>query len=146
MREHKYRAKRLDGQWVEGYYFAKPILHLHFILEGENQWMIDPDTLCRNISYKDSNKNEIYQNDIVRFYLGKEKLCDFLVWWNNEMQCMSAVDLKWIKFNGFDYFNSNNPRFRYEDFCFMLQDPWCHYNKIKVIGNIFDSPELLEEY
>ena len=144
MREHKYKAERLDGQWVEGYYFAKPILNLHFILEGENQWMIDPDTLCEFTGYHDSSKQKIYQNDIVRFYLGGVKLCDYLIWWNNEMQCMSAVDLKWVKFNGFDYFDFNNPRFRYEDFCFMLQDHWGDYSKIEVIGNIFDNPELLE--
>lgn len=30
MCEHKYKAKRIDGQWVQEYYFAKPILNLHF--------------------------------------------------------------------------------------------------------------------
>lgn len=38
MRKILFKAKRLNGQWVEGYYFAKPILNYHCILEGENQW------------------------------------------------------------------------------------------------------------
>lgn len=56
MREHKYKAKRLDGQWVEGYYFAKPILNLHFIILGWNQWRIDPDTLCEFTGLTDKKR------------------------------------------------------------------------------------------
>lgn len=79
MRDHKYKAKRLDGQWVEGYYFAKPILNLHYILEGENQWTIDPDTLCESTNHQDTNKQNIYQNDIVAFWIGNKISCKELV-------------------------------------------------------------------
>lgn len=151
MREHKYKAKRLDnGEWIEGYYWQNGCGN-HFIrvIDEQNEIVlldieIDPNTLCEFIGYQDSNKQKLCQNDIVRFYLGNEKLCDLLIWYNNEMQCMSVIDLKWIKFNGFDYFNFNNSKFKYEDFCFMLQDPWGDYSKIEVIGNIFDNPALLE--
>lgn len=66
MREILFKAKRLDnGKWVEGYYFAKPILNYHCILEGENQWQIDPDTLCQFTGLTDKDGNKIWENDIV---------------------------------------------------------------------------------
>ena len=151
MREHKYKAKCLDnGEWIEGYLWRDTTSSYYIRKEIglKKKKMVDfevnPDTICEFTGYHDSSKQKIYQNDVVRFYLGDVKLCDYLIWWNNEMQCMSAVDLKWVKFNGFDYFDFNNPRFRYEDFCFMLQDHWGDYSKIEVIGNIFDNPKLLE--
>lgn len=151
MREHRYKAKRLDnGEWIEGYlwrdttssYYIRKEIDLAYAKMVDFE--VDPDTICESIYYRDTNKQEIYQNDIIRFYLGKEKLYDFLIHWNQEMRCMSAIDLNQLKFNGLDYFNFNNPMFKYEDFCFMLQDPWGDYSKIEVIGNIFDNPELLE--
>lgn len=144
MREHKYKAKRLDGQWVEGYYFAKPILNQHYILEGENQWMIDYDTLCEFTNHKDSNKQKIYQNDIVGFWIGDKISCKELVWYCNEINCMTAVPLDGIETNGWDYYNNKYNKYDYQTFCLRLQDPWGDYSKIKVIGNIFDNPELLE--
>lgn len=144
MREHKYKAKRLDGQWVEGYYFAKPILNLHFIILGENQWMIDPDTLCEFTNHQDTNKQKIYQNDIVAFWIGDKISCKELVWYCNEINCMTAVPLDGIETNGWDYYNNKYPNYNYETFCLRLQDPWGDYSKIEVIGNIFDNPELLE--
>ena len=115
MREHKYKAKRFDGQWVEGYYFAKPILNLHYILEGENQWMIDPETLCEFTGLYDKNNNMIYEHDIVEQY-GCRNEIKFGIW-----NCGCCYDV---------YGYST-----YDDF-----DP----DQNEVIGNIFDNPELLE--
>ena len=88
MRKHKYKAKRLDGQWVKGYYFAKPILNLHFILEGENQWMIDSNTLCEFTEHRDSHKQNIYQNDIVAFWIGNKISCNY----NYQTFCLRLQD------------------------------------------------------
>ena len=116
MREHKYKAKCLDGQWVEGYYYAKPILNLHFIiLEGENQWMIDPDTLCEFTGLYDKNKTMIYENDIVQDCYDNKQEIKYGIW-----NCGCCYDVY-----GWDM-------------------PYNTENGMEVIGNIFDNPELLE--
>lgn len=117
MREHKFKAKRLNGQWVEGYYFAKPILCKHFIILGENQWMIDPNTLCEFTGEYDKCGNMIWENDIVSMnaYGGGK--------------CFSKVYFAGGKFavDGSRYnFKNLKP------------------STYTVIGNIFDNPELLE--
>lgn len=117
MREHKYKAKRLDGQWVEGYYFAKPILNLHFILEGENQWMIDTDTICEFTGEYDKEGNMIWEHDIVsmRKYGKGHKYAE--------------VYFRKGKFA------VNGSNYKYKDLA---------PSTYVVIGNIFDNPELLE--
>lgn len=120
MREHKYKAKRLDGQWVEGYYFAKPILNLHFIILGENQWMIDPKTLCEFTGLYDKNNHEIWENDILELY-GRKCLITYGEW-----NCGCCCDVYgWIA--SYDSFRDEGNK---------------SYGE--VIGNIFDNPELLE--
>ena len=120
MREHKYKAKRLDGQWVEGYYYAKPILNQYYILEGENQWIVDPDTLCEFTGLIDKNGKYIWENDILEVYNRKCQITYGT--WN----CGCCYDVYgWIA--------------NYDEFCY-------EGNKShgEVIGNIFDNPELLE--
>lgn len=121
MREHKYKAKRLDGQWVEGYYFAKPILNLHYIILGENQWMIDPDTLCEFTGLTDKNGKYIWENNIIKIY---NRNCQITYGAWNFGCCYDVYG--WIA--------------NYDEFC-------DEGNKShgEVIGNIFDNPELLEE-
>ena len=117
MKEHKYKAKRLDGQWVEGYYFAKPILNLHFIILGENQWMIDPDTLCEFTGEYDKEGNIIWEHDIVSMnaYRGGK--------WYAEVYFKKGK------------FAVNGSNYKYKDLA---------PSTYVVIGNIFDNPELLE--
>ena len=152
MREHKYKAKRLDdnNEWVEGYYwqngcgnhFIRAILNCDRIVIQDYE--IDPETLCEFTEHRDSHKQNIYQNDIVAFWIGNEISCKELIWYCNEINCMTAVPLDGIETNGWDYYNNKYPNYNYQTFCLRLQDPWGDYSKIEVIGNIFDNPELLE--
>ena len=115
MREYKYKTKRLDGQWVEGYYYAKPILNQHYILESENQWMIDLDTLCEFTGLYDKNKNMIYEHDIVQDCYDNKQEIKYEI-----CNCGCCYDV----------YGWNMPYDTEED--------------MEVIGNIFDNPELLE--
>ena len=45
MREILFQGQRFDGTWVNGYFFAKPILETYFIIDGENQWMVHKESV-----------------------------------------------------------------------------------------------------
>lgn len=161
MDKHICKAKDLNtGKWVYGYYVALPdeytngkdIVHAIFTLDCEHVCMgeykdigwykIDPDTVCQCIGWHDSNKTPIFEKDIVEF-VGPSTHRD-LIWWCNEMNMMTSIPIDGIKFNGFDYWNGNYPKYTYDAFCFMMQDPYGDFREIRVVGNIVDNPELLE--
>ena len=127
MREILFKAKRLDnGKWVEGCYFAKPILNYHCILEGENQWQIDPDTLCQFTGLTDKDGNKIWENDIVDVsgcWWASTDITRHLVEWNETLTGFSPF---------FVDYNSDCCIYYYSE-------------DSKVIGNKFDNFNLLEE-
>lgn len=146
MREILFKAKRKDnGEWVEGYYIyhikrticplgdsVKPEDEQHVIMQdGFSDWNmprdtvvyeIDPNTLCQYTGLTDKNSKKIWENDIVDTFEESSK------------EILRNV----VKF---------------EDGCFKvfkehyLPMDFDSYEKtdLKVIGNIFDNPELLEE-
>lgn len=147
MREILFKAEREDnGEWVEGQYAyinnpltenGQPIRHL--ICNGTNifNYEINPDTLCQYTGLTDKNGKKIWENDIVRFQfdnddcpfpnkdtkkrLGKIFFSDFRASWS------IAMGRKGNK-------RINNDLFKYVQ----------NGNRVEVIGNIFDNPELLE--
>ena len=62
---YRFRGRTPQKQWVEGYYFAKPILNKHFILEGENQWMVEKRTVGMYSRVHDKNQKALFEGDIV---------------------------------------------------------------------------------
>lgn len=150
----KYRAKNINtGDWVYGSlnwineFFTPTIIPV----QVHNEQIVDKNTLGMCINYQDDFDNDIYTGDIVQF----DDFETYLVWFCNEMQCLEAVCLN----DGELY--CNKPRdnasivecdyhnmqriVEYAEFCLMLQDPYGDFTgKIKVIGNIFDNPELVK--
>ena len=149
-----YRAKRIDkGVWVEGnlihakkdYYICeKPYecMNEYSSLNGQSYGfggfkLVDPSTICQCTGLKDKNGKLIWENDIVRFQfdndycpfpnkdtkkrIGKVFFSDFRASWAIAMGR-----------NGRKYLN--NDLFNYVQ----------NGNRVEVIGNIFDNPELLE--
>lgn len=107
----------------------------------ENWYRVAPDTVCHCLGMTDNNKQLIFEKDFVEFVLSPASSKKYLLWWNNEMQCMTVVDMDKIYFNGLDY-NDGNPNFSYETFCLMMQDPYGDFKDIKVTDNIVDNPDL----
>ena len=145
-----FRAKRIDnGEWVEGSLFAEG--KITKIIRGTCNTIgiegvdVNPETICQCTGLKDKNGNLIWENDIVEIVSSPKRSYKYLIWWNREMSLTDAVPLDGIDFNGHDYWNGNYPNFHYETFCAMMQDPWGDFSDIKVIGNIFDNPELMYE-
>lgn len=154
------KAKSLGtGEWVQGYYVQKTdslmgFTYAYLVNQGHDEWtktqlssfvtwyQVDSETVCRHIGWNDRHDTPIFENDIVEFKLVDDSH-KYLVWWNKESNMMTAVPLDGIVFNGCDYYNHLN--MRYEEFCLMFMDPYGDYSDIKVIGNIFDNPELMKD-
>lgn len=136
-----FRGKRIDnGEWVEGFYFC--MTHPddrhthHFIIPlgtdlslgtpiEKIQVEVDSDTICWCTGLKDKNGKLIWENDIIECKDGKHNFQTQIEW---DAYCAgfifqdtetSAVGLDAITENGL-------------------------YSESKVVGNIFDNPELLE--
>lgn len=148
MREILFKAKRIDnGEWVEGSYLCcegattVSFQNEHYILVfdgyGVEYHAIDKNTICQYTGLKDKNGKLIWENDIVRFQfdnddcpfpnkdikkrIGKVFFSDFRASWSIAMGRNGSKCL-------------NNDLFKYVQ----------NGNRVEIIGNIFDNPELLE--
>lgn len=146
----KYRVKDIHtGEWLYGNF--ENCASYSLIYDGQHSKAVDKNTLGMCINYQDDFGNDIYTGDVVQF----GDFVTFLVWFCNELRCLEAVPIS----NGELY--CNKPRdnagiiecdyhnmqrsVEYAEFCLMLQDPYGDFvNKIKVIGNVFDNPELIK--
>ncbi len=137
MRDILFRAKKLTGEWVEGYYvmYSTSIAYPYLYPNGEHyiqtiphniRFDIDPDTLCQYTGLDDKNNVEIYEGDIIRYVdevTGKEKTDEI------EYNETHAAFCRLYKSEmGLQYLFINE----------------AVANKCEVIGNLFDNPELLE--
>ena len=124
MREILFRGKRTDGVWEFGYYFAKPIQEKHFILCGENQWMVCKESVGQFTGLTDKNGKKIFEGDVVLYP------------WNDQ----DKPERFTIKFKDGQFVAS--PVKETEDYWdFMVGG---YSKEMEVIGNIHDNPELLE--
>lgn len=139
MREILFKAKRLDnGEWVEGYYQKRKDAfendeHLIFRCESYHTWEyveVNPDTICQYTGLTDKNGNKIWENDVCSAILvdGRENCIVKYGRRAENFKLELGFNLEWTKTN---YFRC--------DICY-----WSENEKLEVIGNIFDNPELLE--
>ena len=146
MREILFRAKQIDdGEWVEGYYamMGKGNLIRHYIVQNcaltglfedpeDNMYFndveIDPETLCQYTGKTDETGKKIYDKDIVGFIDLTSTESGY-----SEHSCVGEV--VWGK----------------EECCFhvtnrLSAESWEVLDECKVVGNVFDDKELLEEF
>lgn len=126
MREILFKAKRIDnGEWVYGFYMDRKGPEI--IEDGTwGIWEVDKDTICQYTGLTDKNGNKIWENDILEWEFANIP-SDYYecVWLEDE--CAFAFK------KGNDY---TNPVDCYDEY----SDHFC----MKVIGSIFDNPELLK--
>lgn len=121
-----FRAKRKDnGEWTEGFLLKRWDGLWIFSIDEKFADLIIPSTLCQCTGLKDKNGKSIWENDIIECKDGKHNFQTQIEW---DAYCAgfifqdtetSAVGLDAITENGL-------------------------YSESKVVGNIFDNPELLE--
>lgn len=150
MRETLYRGKRIDNEkWVEGFYFQRTntlgdvigafviddaypqVANGQFYLRsniGTENWRIDSETLGQYIGRLDKNQKRIFEGDIVETKYGR------------------ACVVKWVSFSGhvgwdlIPVCTIRNLKHDAPD----RYDIW-YPDNLRVVGNIFDNPELLKE-
>ena len=127
----KDKAKRKDnGEWVEEYVVVYPSgkAEIHKISKELPDILliceIDPDTLCQYTGLTDKNGRKIWENDICDRY---EEYPEIVVYNEGDWQ----LDYSYA-FKNKLHTNACNLGFYV-----------CARNCVKVIGNIFDNPELL---
>lgn len=160
------RGKRLDnGEWVEGNIIQSgdteegweaiiiPTMNSNMftkhepneLLGFENWFRIDPFTICQCTGLVDKNDKIIYENDIL--------MCH-----NNSQDIVKAVFGKFTVINaetleavdeviGWHYeVIPTDALSKCEPFCFSmpLTEDYAKTCEFKVVGNVFDNPELLE--
>ena len=155
MRDILFKAKRIDnGEWVEGHVIQSPYMgelrswisspedktRLRAIATYYGDWRaveVGTDTICQYTGLTDKNGNKIWENDIVRYQfdtddcifpnkdtkkrVGKIFFSDFRASFSVAMGRNGSKAI-------------NNDLFKYVQ----------NGNRVEVIGNIFDNPELLE--
>lgn len=151
-RENIFKAKRKDnGEWVEGYYVYDYSHDAHYIFANIiatpngvhdrresfslEYYEIDPYTLCQYTGLTDEDGWKIWENDIVKCkkYIG----ADFIDY-NIEIDYSIEVGYVEMKLGAFGLH-----RIKYDSYYRPFKD-WLEDYECKVIGNIFDNPELLE--
>ena len=138
MREILFKAKRIDnGEWLEG--LVTKIENTFCLIReyGSNiSYECDVNTLCQHTGLTDKNGNKIWENDIVRYQfdtddcifpnkdtkkrVGKIFFSDFRASFSVAMGRNGSKAI-------------NNDLFKYVQ----------NGNRVEVIGNIFDNPELI---
>jgi uncharacterized phage protein (TIGR01671 family) len=150
MKEYKFRAKAIEdfdtqldgvlkGEWVEGYYYWSQsnlcgIIVTELMEESggvgsgimECHIQVDYKTVSQYTCLKDRNGKEIYEGDILATVGAEEYFIDGIVKWMDDRGAYYLV--------GPDGYATDS------DYCYE-GDEW---SKLEVIGNIYESPELLE--
>ena len=129
-REILFKAKRLvNGKWVEGlpgYDIDGNITELEAYKSFCNCQIhvIDPETLCQYTGLTDKNGKKIWENDIVR---------------RTDLYVVSKPSV------GFIEYDLENTSFLIHWTDKVEYSPTYHWkDRLEVIGNIFDNPDLLE--
>ena len=102
---------------------------------------VDPDTICQCIGILPKTEQYLFENDIVELASPGCASRRYLLWRNRDANCMTAVDLSAIRFDGADYYDGCT-KTSYGEFCHTLYG--CEASAdVRVIGNAIDHPELI---
>lgn len=118
--------EHLNGTWVHGYLSDKDYIY-DKSLEGE--FLVDEDTICQYTGLTDKNEKKIFEGDVVKDSAG---VCGE------------------VKFGlyaaGFSIPDTNQGFYiEFPEKSLYREELGYWRNKIVVVGNVFDNPELLEK-
>lgn len=152
-REIIFKAKRIDnGEWVEGCLVidhSRSNLFEYRMQPVESGVLyappINPETICQYTGLTDKNGNRIWENDIANAN-SRDRI------WKNAIANTDSnvcVQIKFGKYSdGFTtwkYHQGFYMAFSDKGRDFYRNELGYWHNKIEIVGNIFDNPELVKE-
>ena len=152
MREILFKAKRIDnGEWVEGYYVernGKTFIGIDISIYGDIfevfctpviRWFeVDPKTLCQFTGLCDKNGKKIWESDIISYQRDNDD-CPFPN--KDTKKRFGKVFYQGFRSTFAIGMGKNGSRSINDDLWKYVQNG----NRVEVIGNQFDNPELLQE-
>lgn len=152
MREILFKAKRVDnGEWVEGYYAernGKTFIGIDISIYGDIfevfctpviRWFeVDPKTLCQFTGLYDKNGKKIWESDIISYQRDNDD-CPFPN--KDTKKRFGKVFYQGFRSTFAIGMGKNGSRSINDDLWKYVQNG----NRVEVIGNQFDNPELLQE-
>lgn len=117
--------KHLNGTWVHGYLSDENYIYDKSL---ECEFLVDENTICQYTGLNDKNGKKIFEGDIVRY----GEICGEVKFGLHESNWQIGKHNQgfFVTFPK-EYFLRNELGY------------W--RNKIAVVGNVFDNPELLEK-
>lgn len=152
MREILFKAKRIDnGEWVEGYYTecnGKTFIGIDISIYSDIfevfctpviRWFeVDPETLCQFTGLCDKNGKKIWESDIISYQRDNDD-CPFPN--KDTKKRFGKVFYQGFRSTFAIGMGKNGSRSINDDLWKYVQNG----NRVEVIGNQFDNPELLQE-
>lgn len=154
MRENLFKAKRKDnGEWIEGslidldidsgYCYIVPAfknastLPINWLI-ADRMILVDPETLCRFTGLYDKSGKKIWEGDIISYQRDNDD-CPFPN--KDTKKRFGKVFYQGFRSTFAIGMGRNESRSINDDLWKYVQNG----NRVEVIGNIFDNPELLQE-
>lgn len=151
MREILFRGKwRYNGEWVEGHYVKALDMYgreIHVIFEstatfysdGETSGfiLVNPETICQYTGLSDKNGKKIWEGDIISYQRDNDD-CPFPN--KDTKKRLGKVFYQGFRSTFAIGMGRNGSRSINDDLWKYVQNG----NRVQVIGNVFDNPELLE--
>ena len=153
MREILFRGKRKDSdEWKEGSYVYQHGCHMIYLPDGVDgeygfdYYHVNPETVGQFTGLTDKNGKKIFEGDILLAKVYETKTENVPVWGKNKVRTGNKIDVVWtVEYKNFmtscGYFIYGKDR----RFHRLLTNSVIFNNDCEVIGNIHDSPELLEK-
>lgn len=135
-REILFRAKKVDGgEWIEGYIVKKHGTYFLYDINKsdtcrQNNYLIDEDAICQYTGLTDKNGKKIFEGDIIRLRYAEV--------YGEVKFGLHESNWQIDKYNqGFFV--------TFPEACLLRNELGFWRNKVVVVGNVYDNPELLED-
>lgn len=150
MREILFKGKKKDnGEWIEGYlmdggmpgekriFIGKLVIGKWTVMADEFD-EVDPDTICEYTGLTDKNGKKIWESDIISYQRDNDD-CPFPN--KDTKKRFGKVFYQGFRSTFAIGMGKNGSRSINDDLWKYVQNG----NRVEVIGNQFDNPELLQE-